>query len=39
MPSLEELVNDAMLPIPIVVRGIIPFGSGETSDSISLDAQ
>ena len=38
MPSLEELVNDAMLPIPIVVRGIIPFEAGETS-SISPEAQ
>jgi len=39
MPSLEELVNDAMLPIPIVMRGVIPFETGETSDSISPEAQ
>jgi len=28
-----------MLPIPIVVRGIIPFEPGETSNSISPEAQ
>jgi hypothetical protein len=39
LPSLEELVNDAMLPTPIVVRGNLRFEPSEAPDSPSPEAQ
>jgi ribonuclease HII len=39
VPSLEELVSEAMLPTPIVVRNALRFDLGDASDPIAPETQ